>query len=160
MIKNILSMIIGGFILFLGVYIILMLGNDKFSLEPGTAGVNADITGKNVNLLGLLTFLLIFGFIILMVLFGNNLISLNLRYSEQFVGGDKEEFLSSISCSKKLKEDKAMPSTIETLKYRWSETKNRSDQKNFEFIKSNGTTSKYKKETWFELTNDILNKTE
>ena len=99
-------MIIGGFILFLGVYIILMLGNDKFSLEPGTAGVNADITGKNVNLLGLLTFLLIFGFIILMVLFGNNLISLNLRYSEQFVGGDKEEFLSSISCSKKLKEDK------------------------------------------------------
>tara|TARA_Y100000389_G_C17398170_1_gene483800 strand:- start:796 stop:1230 length:435 start_codon:yes stop_codon:yes gene_type:complete len=106
MIKNILSMIIGGFILFIGVYMIFMLGNEKFSFDSGTPGANKDITGTNLNLLGLLTFLLIFGFIILMVLFGNNLINLNLRYSEQFVGGDKEEFLSSISCSKKLKEDK------------------------------------------------------
>ena len=107
MIKNYLSMLIGGFLLFIGVYMLFILGNDKFSSSGQGDGVNPDVSGKNLDLLTILTFLIIVGFIVGMVMFGENIIGLNLRYAEPFVGGDqKEEFLSSIICSKKLDKEK------------------------------------------------------
>lgn len=105
MIKNFASMIIGGFILFIGVYMLFLIGNEKFSFEKGAAGVNQELTGKNVNLLGFLTFILIFGFIVGMTMFGNNIISLNLRYAEPFTE-NIEGFSETIACSDKLKKEK------------------------------------------------------
>ena len=81
-----------------------MLGNAKFSLDSTTEGVSNDLlTFKDRTILIAFTFLFIIIFIVVMLLYGKDLLGLNARYTEPFLG--------NISCANKLDDEKMFCST-------------------------------------------------
>ena len=101
--KNEISTILGYVFLFLFIYFIFILGNDTFSFSEGVEGVNTELSAGNKKALMGVMFLIIIIFIVVMVIFGNNLLFFNLRHAEPF--------MNSISCSKKLDDEKMFCST-------------------------------------------------
>ena len=117
MIKETISNIIMIFLIIIFCLLIMSMSGDTFSINGATEGVNSELNKSSSTILMGLTFLLIVGVIIIMVLFGNNLIGLKLRYREDFTNIDSgannmmEEFMDAGSCTKNLEDEKLFCTT-------------------------------------------------
>ena len=114
MIKETISNIIMIFFIVIFCLMIMGMSGDTFSIGDVVEGVDTELDKKSSTILMGLTFVLIVGIIVLMVLFGNNLLGLKLRYREGFSDLDDnelEEFMGAGSCTKNLSDEKLFCST-------------------------------------------------